>query len=276
MPPEQKPHVRFLAMGLLCLVALAWGLPFLWMFVASFRVGYSTDIGAILPHGPLGFGNFITAWTSGHFPRWYANTIFMCAGILVIQIVTATLAGYAFARLRFPGRDMVFSLFMLQILLVPTLLIVPNMQTISALGLYDTLPGIMAPYFATAYGTFLMRQCFRNIPVEYEEAARLDGAGLFTIIRVILVPMSMPYLVAFSIVSVSTHWNEFLWPLIATASPGNQVLTVGLASFTMSAESGGEWSVIAAGTLLVSAPLLLLFVIFQRRFVSAFVMAGLK
>lgn len=276
MPLKQKSSLKFVIMGTLCLIALAWGMPFLWMISASFQLKYNSDIGSVWPNGPLGFTNFISAWTSGHFPRWYANTIFMCGGILVVQILTATIAGYAFARLRFPGRDTLFNLFMLQILLVPTLLIVPNMQTISAIGLYDTLPGIMAPYFASAYGTFLMRQCFRNIPIEYEEAARLDGAGLFTIIRVILVPMSMPYLVAFSIVSVSTHWNEFLWPLIATTSPSNQVLTVGLASFTMSAESGGEWSVIAAGTILVAAPLLLLFTIFQRRFVNAFVMAGLK
>lgn len=273
---KRQPGWRLLAMAALCIAALAWAVPFLWMAEASLRPGFPPDIGALLPHGPFGVGNYATAWTSGNFPLWYLNTLVMCGGMLTVQIVTATAAGYAFARLRFPGENTVFGLFMLQILLVPTLLIVPDMQTIATLGLYDTLPGIMAPYFATAFGTFLMRQCFRSIPIEYEEAARLDGAGLWTIMRRILLPMSRPFLLAFAIVSVSTHWNEFLWPLIATASPSRQVLTVGLASFATGSEAGGQWGVIAAGTLLVAGPLLLLFLIFQRRFVNAFVLAGLK
>ena len=159
---------------------------------------------------------------------------------------------------------------------MPPILIVPNMTTLVTLHLYDTLPGVMAPYFASAFGVFLMRQTFRTIPREYEEAALIDGAGPLTIITRVLLPLARPGLVAFAIVSITAHWNEFLWPLMAISSPRNQVLTVGLASFTSGAEAGSEWGVIAAGTFLVAAPLLLMFVLFQRRFVSSFVFSGIK
>jgi sn-glycerol 3-phosphate transport system permease protein len=234
------------------------------------------DLASLMPRGPFGGGNFSDAWTEGNFPLWYLNTVLLCGGILLVQCVTVSLAGYAFARLRFWGRNMLFYAFLLQLMLVPPILIVPNMTTLVTLHLYDTLPGVMAPYFASAFGTFLMRQTFRTIPREYEEAAVLDGARPLRIIWHVLLPLARPGLVAFAIVSVTTHWNEFLWPLMATSSPQNQVLTVGLASFTSGAEAGSEWGVIAAGTFLVAAPLLVMFVLFQKRFVSSFVFSGIK
>jgi sn-glycerol 3-phosphate transport system permease protein len=170
----------------------------------------------------------------------------------------------------------VFTLFLLQILLPPVVLVVPNLTMITQLGLYDSLLGIAAPYCASAFGVFLMRQTFRAIPRDFEDAALTDGATRLQTIRHVLLPLARPGLVAFAIVSVTSHWNEFLWPLMATSSPQRQVLTVGLASFTSGAESGGEWGVIAAGTALVAAPLVVAFVLFQRRFVSSLVFTGLK
>ena len=153
---------------------------------------------------------------------------------------------------------------------------VPNLVMITKLGLFDSLAGIAAPYCASAFGVFLMRQTFRAIPRDFEEAAMIDGATRLQVIRHILIPLARPGLAAFAVVSVTSHWNEFLWPLMAVSRPQAQVLTVGLASFTLSGESGGEWGVIAAGTALVAAPLLLGFAFFQRRFVSSLVFTGLK
>ncbi len=273
-----KREARLLVLLLLCAAALVWAIPFAWMAVASLRPNGAgaPDLASLLPAGPFGWRNFSDAWTEGHFPLWYLNTVLLCGGILAVQCVTISLAGYAFARLRFRGREWLFHAFLLQLMLVPPILIVPNMTTLVALHLYDTLPGVMAPYFASAFGVFLMRQTFRTIPREYEEAALVDGAGKLTIITRVLLPLARPGLTAFAIVSITTHWNEFLWPLMATSSPRNQVLTVGLASFTSGAEAGSEWGVIAAGTFLVAAPLLLMFVLFQRRFVSSFVFSGIK
>jgi sn-glycerol 3-phosphate transport system permease protein len=123
---------------------------------------------------------------------------------------------------------------------------------------------------------FLMRQTFRAIPKDFEEAAMLDGAGVRVLICRVLLPLARPGLVAFAIVSVTAHWNEFLWPLMAVSSPSHQVLTVGLATFTSGAEAGSAWGIVAAGTFLVAAPLLVLFLIFQRRFVSSFIFSGIK
>jgi sn-glycerol 3-phosphate transport system permease protein len=156
------------------------------------------------------------------------------------------------------------------------LLIVPNLTTLVQLGLYDTLPGIMAPYCASAFGVFLMRQTFRQLPRDYEEAAMLEGATRLQVIWHVLLPLASPGLAAFAVVSLTSHWNEFLWPLIATSSPRTQVLTVGLASFASGAEAGGQWGVVAAGTVLVAGPLLLLFVLFQRRITASFAFTGIK
>ena len=267
---------RKLLLVLVGAAAVLWALPFLWMAVASLRPGVPSDIASLTPAGPFGGANFAEAWHSGSFPLWYLNTILVCGGILAVQLVTITAAGYAFARLSFPGKELLFALFLLQLLLIPALLIVPNLGTLVSLRLYDTLPGIMAPYCASAFGTFLMRQTFRAIPRDYEEAAMLEGAGVATLIRHVLVPLARPGLIAFAIVSVTAHWNEFLWPLMAVSSPKNQVLTVGLATFASGAEAGSAWGVVAAGTFLVAGPLLILFLLFQRRFVSSFVFSGIK
>ena len=274
MKVEQRP----LVLALLAAVALLWATPFAWMAVASLRPATAglADLASLLPAGPFGIDNFRDAWTSGHFPLWYLNTVLLCGGILAVQCVTISLAGYAFARLSFPGKNIIFLGFLLQLMLVPPILIVPNMNTLVALHLYDTLPGVMAPYCASAFGVFLMRQTFRTLPREYEEAALIDGASRMQIIRYVLLPLARPGLVAFAIVSVTTHWNEFLWPLMATSSPQNQVLTVGLASFASGAEAGSEWGVVAAGTFLVAAPLIAAFLLFQREFVSSFTYSGIK
>ena len=257
-------------------VALLWAAPFAWMVVASLRPGYAPDIASLLPAGPFGTGNIRQAWEDGSFPLWYLNTVLLCLGIVLVQVVTVSMAGYAFARLRFPGQRLAFAAFLLQLLLIPTLLIVPNLATLSATGLYDTLPGVAAPYLASAFGVFLMRQTFRAIPPDYEEAARLDGASRLQVIAHVLLPMARPGLAAFAVVSVTSHWNEFLWPLMVISSPTHQVLTVGLASFTSSSEAGGDWGVLAAGTLLVAGPLLAGFLLFQRSFTRSFTFTGIK
>jgi sn-glycerol 3-phosphate transport system permease protein len=273
----RRAPLRLIGLLAVATLALIWAIPFAWMTVAAFRPdGSAASLTSLLPTMPPSAENFIEAWKSGSFPVWYLNTLILCAGILVVQSVTVTMAGYAFARLDFPGRSWVFMLFLLQLMLVPPVLIVPNLTMLVHLGLYDTLAGVMAPYFASAFGVFLMRQTFRTIPRDFEEAALVDGASRLQIIRRILVPLARPGLAAFAIVSVTSHWNEFLWPLMATSSPSQQVLTVGLSSFTSGAESGDQWGLIAAGTFLVAAPLLVAFIVFQKRFTSSFVFTGLK
>ncbi|WP_018263185.1 carbohydrate ABC transporter permease [Methylobacterium sp. WSM2598] len=274
MTRERLPALGRAAAGLL---ALVWVIPFLWMGVATLRPpGAAGAAASLVPGGAPSLANLAEAWASAPFPLYALNTLLICAGILALQLVTASLAAYAFARLDFPGRTALFYAFLVQLMLVPVVLIVPNLKTVAMLGLYDTLPGVMAPYCATAFGTFLLRQSFREVPRELEDAARIDGAGLLQRIRHVYLPLTKPTLIAFSIVSVTTHWNEFVWPLMVVTSPDRRPLTLGLATFTLSAEGTQAWGVIAAGTLLVSTPLLVAFLLFQRRFVNSFLDSGLK
>ncbi len=264
--------------GLMLVTAFLWSTPFLWTLVASFRPQSAGGIGmaSLVPDYVPTLDHFREAFETGDFAVYYVNTAIVAFGILAVQLVTISLAGYAFARLSFPGRDFIFYVFLLQLMLVPPILIVPNLRTIVDLGLYGSLLGVMAPYFASAFGTFLMRQTFRQIPRDFEEAAVIDGAHWWQILWHVLLPMAKPGLIAFSLVSLMAHWNEFLWPLMVLNEPSTQTLTIGLASFALGTEGGREWGLLAAGTLLVMFPLLALFAIFQRQFVNSFMFSGLK
>jgi sn-glycerol 3-phosphate transport system permease protein len=269
---------RWLAVACLCGVALVWSTPLLWMVVAAFRPQNfgGLSMASLIPDFAPTLDNFAEALDSADFALLYLNTVIVAGGILVVQLVTITLAGYAFARLRFRGREVLFHLFLLQLMIAPPVLIVPNLVTITQLGLYDTLLAAMAPYFASAFGVFLMRQTFRTIPRDFEEAAAMEGASWLQIVTRVLVPLARPGMIAFSIVSVVAHWNEFLWPLMVISNPDNHTLTIGLATFTRGAESASQWGVIAAGTFLVAGPLLLAFALFQRQFVNSFLFSGVK
>jgi sn-glycerol 3-phosphate transport system permease protein len=274
----RRRSARLIAVALLAGFALTWSTPLLWMLTASVRdIPYGAmSAASLVPDLKPTAEHFADAWSQGDFARWYLNTLIVTLGILVVQLVTITLAGYAFARLEFRGKNLVFYLFLLQLTLAAPILIVPNTLMVVRLGIYDTLPGVMAPYFASAFGVFLMRQTFKTIPRDFEEAAILDGASFSQMIRLVLVPLARPGLIAFAIVSVTTHWNEFLWPLMVTDSPDKMVLTVGLTSFVRSAEQAADWGLVAASTLLVAGPLILAFALFQQQFVNSFLFTGIK
>ena len=259
-------------------IAIVWSGPFLWMIVASFKPNSmgGMDMASIWPNFTPTLANFELAWDSADFVILYINTLIVVFGVLIVQLVTITLAAYAFARLEFPFKNTLFYLFLMQLMIVPPILIVPNLKTIVSLGMADTLVAVMAPYFASAFGTFLMRQTFKSIPRDFEDAAVIDGCNWFQILRYVLLPLAKPALIAFAIVSVVAHWNEFLWPLMVIDSPEKQTLTVGLASFTRSAEGAADWGLIAAGTLLVMLPLMIAFFAFQKQFVNSFMFSGIK
>jgi sn-glycerol 3-phosphate transport system permease protein len=258
-------------------LAFVWVFPLLWAVATSFRPPGSlgSQIASLWVHDPS-LANFREAWSEAPFLRLYYNTAVVVFGILGAQLVTITLAAYAFARIEFPGRDWLFRLFLIQLMVAPSSLILPNFVTIKTLGLLNTRLGIMIPYFASAFGTFLLRQSFRGVPRDLEDAAAIDGCTVFQTLWNVFLPLARPTLIAFSIVSVVYHYNEFLWPLIITDTDRARTVTVGLASFTQSAESAAQWNLIAAGTVIVILPLLVLFIVFQRRFVESFMYSGLK
>ncbi len=255
------------------LLALLWVLPLLYAVWTAFHPGeYATRFDLF---APLTLDNFARAWEAAPFARYFLNTIALVLMILAVQLVLGTLAAYAFARYEFPGRNLLFALVLVQLMVMPDILLVENYKTMSRLGLVDTLLAIGLPYFASAFAIFLLRQTFMGIPKELDEAARVEGASPLQILWRVYVPLAKPVYTAFALVSVSTHWTHFLWPLIITHSPSARPLTVGLQVFA-STDQGIDWSVITAATLMSSAPLLVAFLLFQRQFVQSFMRAGIK
>ncbi|OMD46369.1 ABC transporter permease [Paenibacillus odorifer] len=254
--------------------AAAWIIPFLWVVRTAFLpkdvaidAGWSWD---------FTFVNLIHVWNGAPFGRFFMNTLLVCGVVLAVQLVTMTMAAYAFARVRFALKDLLFMLFLVQIMVPPDVLIFSNYQVLNEMGLLDTKLGIMLPYFASSFGVFLLRQSFKQLPYELDEAARVEGASRLHILSRIYVPLSRPIYVSFAIVSVSFHWNDFLWPLIVTNSEENRLLTVGLAMFAKATESGAQWSDVCAATLIVSAPLMIGFLLFQRQVIGSFMSSGIK
>jgi sn-glycerol 3-phosphate transport system permease protein len=254
-------------------LAIAWVLPLFYALWAAFHPAqYATSFSLT---APLTLENFSAAWQAAPFPRYFFNTIVLVLMILVMQLVLCTLAAYAFARYTFFGSSVLFSLMLVQLMVMPEILIVRNYQTLSSLGFVDTLFGIGLPYFASAFAIFLLRQTFKTIPKELVEAAQMEGASTLQILRHVYIPLAKPTYLAFSLVSISHHWNNFLWPLVVSNSQESRPLTVGLQVFS-SADQGIDWSIISAATLLTAAPLLFGFLIFQRQFVQSFMRAGIK
>jgi len=255
------------------LLALLWILPLAYAVWTAFHpTEFSTRF---VPLAPLTLDNFSRAWAAAPFARYFLNTALLVAMILACQLVLSTLAAYAFARYEFAGKKLLFALVLVQLMIMPDILLVENYKTMSRLGLVDSLLAIGLPYFASAFAIFLLRQTFMGIPKELDEAARVEGASGLQILWRVYVPLARPVYTAFALVSVSFHWNNFLWPLIITNTVGARPLTVGLQVFS-STDQGIDWSVITAATLMSSAPLLVAFLLFQRQFVQSFMRAGIK
>jgi sn-glycerol 3-phosphate transport system permease protein len=255
------------------LLAVLWILPLAYAVWTAFHPAeYSARF---VPTAPLTLENFVNAWTAAPFARYFLNTFMLVTLILAAQLVLCTLAAYAFARFAFAGRDVVFVLVLVQLMIMPDVLIIENYRTMSRLGILDSIPAIGLPYMASAFGIFLLRQTFKTVPRELDEAARVEGAGPLTVLWKLYVPLARPVYIAYALVSISYHWNNFLWPLIVTNSVSARPLTVGLQIFS-SGDQGVDWSIITAATLMTSAPLLIAFLLFQRQFVQSFMRAGIR
>jgi sn-glycerol 3-phosphate transport system permease protein len=270
---EPRGAVRALETAGAWALGLLWILPLAYAFWTAFHPGeFSTRF---VLTAPITLDNFVKAWEAAPFARYFVNTVLLVTMVLAVQLVLTTLAAYAFARFEFPGRGLLFALVLMQLMIMPDVLIVENYRTMTVLGLKDTIVAIGLPYMASAFGIFLLRQTFKTVPRELDEAARVEGCGPLRVLWKVYVPLARPVYLAYALVSVSYHWNNFLWPLIITNSVESRPLTVGLQVFSAT-DQGIDWSIITAATLLTTAPLLLAFLLFQRQFVQSFMRAGIR
>ena len=216
-------------------VAGAWALALVWILPLAYAIwtaihpsAYETRFVLL---APLTFENFTRAWNAAPFARYFLNTIMLVSMILAAQLILCIHAAFAFARLEFPGKNILFALVLVQLMVMPDILLVRNYATMAQLGLVDTILAIGLPYFASGFAIFLLRQTFKTIPKELDEAARVEGCSLIGLIWRVYVPLAKPTILAFALVSVSHHWNNFIWPLIITSSVETRPLTVGLSIF---------------------------------------------
>lgn len=254
-------------------LAIVWIAPLVYCVWTAFHPSEFASRFAI--DAPLTLSNFHRAWEAAPFARYFLNTFALVSLVLAGQLVLVTLAAYAFARFDFAGRDLAFALVLVQLMIMPDVLLVENYLTMSALGLVDTILAMALPYMASAFGIFLLRQTFKSMPKELDDAARVEGAGIMTVLWRVYVPLARPTYIAFALVSVSYHWNNFLWPLIVTNSVSTRPVTVGLRVFA-AIEQGVDWSTITAATLMTCGPLLVAFLLFQRQFIQSFMRAGIR
>ena len=218
--------------------------------------------------------NYVKAWNAAPFPRFFLNSAIMAVGITLTQTIFSAMAGYAFARLQFPGRNVLFFLILGTMMIPLPVTLIPSFLIVAELGWLNTYQALIVPRAVSAFAIFLFRQFFLSIPRELEEAAFLDGAGRFTIFWRIVLPLSTPVIAASAIFSFLFAWNDFLWPLIVTTSPSMQPIQVGLAMFQ--GQYGIFWTLLMAATVLATLPAILAFLVAQRRFIEGITSSGLK
>ena len=255
-------------------IALIWIAPLFWLVGTAFTKPRFKM--TFLPNTAFTLDNLKYVWNAIPFGRYYINTLILVIVTFCVQFVTSTLAGYALAVKEFKGKTIIFAIIFMQIIIPNDVLITPNFMTLSDMGLTNTKLGIMLPFYGSALAIFLLRQHFKTIPKALAEAAKIDGANTWQTIWKVYMPTAKPAYMSFAVISVSYHWNNYLWPLIVTNSPANRTLTVGLAIFAKSKEANMQWANVCAATFIIILPLLIAFFILQRQFMESFVSSGIK
>ena len=254
--------------------AFVSAMPFLWMLTTSLKpAGALYDPPLLIPTH-FEWANYVQAWQAAPFLRFFLNSAIMTVGIVVLQTTLSAMAGYAFARLAFPGRNVLFFLVLGTMMIPFPVTLIPNFLIVAELGWLDTYAALIVPRAVSAFAIFLFRQFFLSIPRELEEAARLDGAGRGTIFLRIVLPLSRPVVAASAVFSFLFAWNDFLWPLIVTNSTEMRPVQLGLATFQ--GQYGTFWTLLMAATVLATLPAIAAFLAAQRRFIEGVTTSGLK
>lgn len=249
--------------------------PFVWMVATSFRDLISTMANPLqLIPSPWVWNNYTDVFNELPFSRFVVNTLVLATARTLGQIVTCSLAAYAFARLRFPGKNVIFILYLAGLMVPFQVILVPEFILVKWMGWLNTYQGLIAPGLFSAFGTFLLRQFFMTLPRDLEEAALLDGAGYLRILWSVVLPLSMPALSALTIFTFLDSWNTFLWPLVATTSTDMYTLSVGLQ--TLQGEFSTNWPDLMAGAVVASVPMILVYLVLQKYFVQGVALSGIK
>jgi multiple sugar transport system permease protein len=270
-PAALGRHAALILTGALVLV------PFVWMVSLSLKPPEEIFSGAfaLLPRHWYAVENYFRALTAAHLPRYLLNGFVVCAAILCLQILICAPAAYALAKLEFRGRDLLFGLVLISLLLPHQVLALPLFILCYQLGILNSYAALILPFVVSPFGIFLFRQFFKSIPDDIIHAARLDGLSEWAIVWRIMLPMALPAVVAFSIFSIVAHWNDLFWPSIVIKSEVLMPPALGVTAFR-STEAGADYGPLMAGAVLVVLPLLVAFAAAQRWFIEGLTTSSLK
>ncbi len=268
--------VKVLCTLFLVIMSLFVILPFAWMILTSLMPNArSLLLRPFKLPWPPNFHNYVEAWNMQPFNTYAFNSIFVSTVVTIVSTITALMAGYAFAYLRFPGKKLLFLLVLAVLMLPSQVSIIPLYVTISKLNWLDSYWALIIPFAADAYGIYLITNAFKSIPTEFIEAAKIEGAGHLRILFQILVHLAKPSVVAFAIMAFKWRWNDYFWVLMMTSSTKMRTLPVGLVM--MKVEDGGnQWHLIMAATLLVIMPIIIIYLLIQKTLNSNQLAGGIK
>jgi multiple sugar transport system permease protein len=256
-------------------LALITVAPFLWMVMTSFK-----DLPDILTYPPVWWpkhfilDNYVNAFSAAPFGRYYFNSIFIAVTVTIGQIITCSMAAYAFARLTFRGRDVLFYIFLGTMMIPGQVTMIPSFMMLYWLGWIDSYAALIVPGLASAFGTFLLRQFFLTIPRDLEDAASIDGCGRFGILWKIILPLSKPALATLAVFTFMGVFNDFLWALIVVSSEEMRTVQLGLAIFRDRYQT--DWGQLMAASVTATLPILLVFFVAQKYFIRGITLSGLK
>jgi len=271
-----RQHTYRLLLYLLLLVSCAiMLLPFFWMVTTSFKLESE-----VLRMPPQWFPkdwlwrNYVKAWNVAPFGRYFFNSFFMAITTTIGEVITTILAAYAFAKMRFFGKNVLFAILLATLMIPGQMLLIPNYVTITRLGWFDRYEALIIPWLASVFGIFLLRQFFRSIPDELQDAARIDGCSRLRFLWQIVVPLSKPAIMTVALLKFLGSWNAFLWVLIMTNSNKMRTVPVGLTLF--SSEVGTAYEQLMAASVLAIIPVLILFFFTQKQFIQGVARTGIK
>jgi multiple sugar transport system permease protein len=247
-------------------------MPFLVMFMASV-MPKSAILRQEFSFGLITFDNYVETFRVIPFGRFYFNSLFVATSTTLIQILTASLAAFAFARLRFRGREALFMLYLTTLMIPFQVTMIPNFILMRYLQWYDSYQALILPSAFSVFSTFLMRQYFMSIPLDLDEAARMDGASSWRIWWQVIMPLAGPVLATLAIFNFQASWNDFLWPLVITNSQNMRTIPVGLSAFQ--GQFNTEWHLLMAGSVIALLPVLLIYIVGQKWFVQGITLSGL-
>jgi ABC-type glycerol-3-phosphate transport system permease component len=278
-PFSRSTIQRFLTYFLLIVGAVIAIIPFLWMISTSF-MSLGEAQGLTLIPSELRFENFVTAWQRGNFTEYFVNSLLITGITLAGEMTFSIMAAYAFARIKFPGRNVLFGVLLATIMIPAMVIIIPNFLSVTWLGRIGPIawlnnwPALTIPFMGSVFSIFLLRQFFSQIPDELFDAARIDGAGHWRFLLRVVIPLSKAPILVIVVLSFIGAWNSLAWPMLVTSSPEWRPISLGLATFVE--EAGQELHLMMAGAVITIIPILILYFITQRQFTESIARSGLK